>query len=116
MFWPPSILFQWHQPAWPWIQNEKSRALERTKVAKKYTGRNIYKTVLWLFVQESSLHHTYIIEGIYLKALLFSKGQKLNRGAQKMNLFTTLVELLNYDSRNLCNNKSSFFEHLYGSC
>ena len=31
-----------------------------------------------------------------------------------MNLFTTLVELWNYDSRNLCIKKGSFFKHLYG--
>ena len=31
-----------------------------------------------------------------------------------MNLITTLVELWNYDSRNLCIKKGSFFEQLYG--
>ena len=30
-----------------------------------------------------------------------------------MNLFTPMAELWNYDSRNLCSKKGSFFEHLY---
>ena len=42
------------------------------------------------------------------------RGQKLNRVAPKMNIFTTLVELWNYDSRNLISKKDSFFEQLYG--
>ena len=29
----------------------------------------------------------------YVKSLLIMKGQKRNRGARKMNLFTSLVEL-----------------------
>ena len=41
------------------------------------------------------------------------RGQNRNRGAQKMNLFTSLVELWLYDSQNLCS-KHSFIEHLYG--
>ena len=49
-----------------------------------------------------------------LKSLLIMKGQKRNKGAQKMNLFTSLVELWLYDSQNLCSKKDSFFEHFYG--
>ena len=49
-----------------------------------------------------------------LKSLLIMKGQKRIRGARKMNLFTSLVELWLYDSRNLCSKKDSLFEHLYG--
>ena len=49
-----------------------------------------------------------------LKSLLLMKGQKRNRGARKMNPFTSLVELWLYDSRNLCSKKDSFLEHLYG--
>ena len=30
-----------------------------------------------------------------------------------MNLYTTMVELLNYESRNLCSKNGSFFEHLF---
>ena len=48
-----------------------------------------------------------------LKTLLIMKGQKRNRGARKMNLFTTLVELSLYDSQNLFIKKDSFFEYLY---
>ena len=33
-----------------------------------------------------------------------------------MNLFTTMVQLLSYDLRNLCSKKGSFFEHIYGLC
>ena len=36
-----------------------------------------------------------------LKSLLSSRGQKRNRCAWKMNLFTPMAELWNYDSRNL---------------
>ena len=49
-----------------------------------------------------------------LKSLLSTKGQKRNRGAWKMNLFTYMVELWSYDSRNLCSKTGSFFKHLYG--
>ena len=49
-----------------------------------------------------------------LKSLLIIKGQKHNRGAPKMNLFTFLVELWLYDLWNLCSKKDSFFEHLFG--
>ena len=48
-----------------------------------------------------------------LKSLLITRGQMCNRAAQKMNLFTTLAELWNYDSRNLCVRNCSFFEQLY---
>ena len=51
-----------------------------------------------------------------LKLLLFSNDQKSNRGARKMNIFTTMVQLLSYDSRNFCITKGSFFEYLYGRC
>ena len=44
-----------------------------------------------------------------LKALLFSNDQKRIRGARKMNLFTILVELWYYDSRNLCSKKRFIF-------
>ena len=40
------------------------------------------------------------------------RGQKRNRPARKMNLFTTLAEL--YDSHNVFSKKDSFFEQLYG--
>ena len=40
-------------------------------------------------------------------------GQKRNQAARKMNLFTTLAELWNYDSLNLFSKKYSFFEQLY---
>ena len=44
-----------------------------------------------------------------LKPLLSMKGQKRNRGARKIDLFTKLVELWNYDSHNLCSKKGLFF-------
>ena len=40
--------------------------------------------------------------------------QKRFRAARKMNLFTTLAELRNYDSLNHIRKKDSFFEQLYG--
>ena len=49
-----------------------------------------------------------------VKSLLSFRAQKHNRGARKINLFTPMVELWNYDSRNLWSKKDSFFEHLYG--
>ena len=45
---------------------------------------------------------------LQLKSLLFIQGQKRNRAARKMNLFTTMVELWNYESRNLCSKKVYF--------
>ena len=45
----------------------------------------------------------------FLKSLLFSRDQKSNRGARKMNLFTTMVQLWSYDSRNLCSKKRFIF-------
>ena len=50
----------------------------------------------------------------HLKSLLSSRRQKRNRSARKMNLFTPMAELWNYDSRNLCSKKGLFFEQLYG--
>ena len=50
-----------------------------------------------------------------LKSILGSKGQKRNRGARKMNLFTPMAEIWNYDSHILCSKKGSFSEHLYSS-
>ena len=49
-----------------------------------------------------------------IKSLLSIKSQKRNRAALKMNLFTPMAELWNYDSRNLCSKKGSFFEQLFG--
>ena len=57
-----------------------------------------------------------ILTANHLKALLFSNDQKRIRGARKTNLFTILVEIWCYDSRNLCSKKGSFSEHLYGWC
>ena len=38
-----------------------------------------------------------------------TKREKCNKGAQKMSLFTTLVELWRYDSHNLCSKKRLIF-------
>ena len=48
-------------------------------------------------------------QDVLLKAHLFSNDQKHIRGARKMNLFTILVELWCYDSRNLCSKKRFIF-------
>ena len=51
---------------------------------------------------------------LLLKPVWRMNVQKCNRAARKMNLFTTLAELWNYDSHNLFSKKDSFFEQLYG--
>ena len=71
-------------------------------------------SILFFFWDHSKLLSKWICYS--LKALLFSNDQKRIRGARKMNLFTILVELWHYDSRNLCSKKGSFSEHLYGQC
>ena len=53
---------------------------------------------------------------IKLKSFLFSNNQKCNRAAQKLNLFTTLAKLWNYDLRNLFSKKCSCSEQLYSRC
>ena len=47
------------------------------------------------------------------KAAMMQNVQKRNRADQKMNLFTTLTDFWNYDSRNLISQNDSFFEQLY---
>jgi hypothetical protein len=55
-------------------------------------------------------YHCHIVDGEIqfkvtknqLKSLLITRGQKQNRAARKMNLFTTWW---NYESRNLCSKK-----------
>ena len=50
---------------------------------------------------------------VALKSPWRTIGQKRNRADQKMNLFTTLTDFWNYDSRNLISQNDSFFEQLY---
>ena len=55
----------------------------------------------------------FVFDFTHLKSLLIMKGQKHNRGARKMNLFTSLVELWPYDSRKLCSKKNIFCAPLW---
>ena len=56
------------------------------------------QSLLWKNLHEQSL----------LKVRLTKKGQKQNRGARKMNHFTTVAEIWSCDSRNLCSKMVHF--------
>ena len=93
------------------LQNSRQQLIEKhkRKTFKSFLIMKNWVMVYWQLSLQMKISeqipmcvHTFLCseilscmvkESVKLKSLLIMKGQKHNRGAQKMNLFTTLVEL-----------------------
>ena len=85
------------------VVGEYAKAKLKIIYSKYYKHSNLVPFLFWADLDVS------------VKLLLIINGEKRNGGARKMNLFTSLVELWLYDSRNIfCKKEKSFFENLYG--